>query len=101
MHNKKLNGIVLKELLKSGKEGGLGGIEMVDGVVMSEEEWNPQNVRCSWTLRILFLPFLFSLLSKLVMIATTILIRWCDCSLGLYDGGAKSQSEESFGGEQG
>ena len=44
VHNKKLNGIVLKELLKSGKEGGLGGIELVDGVVMSDEEWTPQNV---------------------------------------------------------
>ena len=35
---------MLKELLKSGKEGGLGGIELVDGVVMSDEEWTPQNV---------------------------------------------------------
>ena len=47
MNNKKLNGIVMKELLKSGKEGGLGGIEMLDGVVMSDEEWNPQNVGIS------------------------------------------------------
>lgn len=46
VHDKKLNGIVLKELQKAGREGGLGGIEIIDGVVMSEEEWTPQNVRC-------------------------------------------------------
>lgn len=50
VNNKKLNGIVMKELLKSGKEGGLGGIELVDGVVMSDEEWTPQNVGLPFSL---------------------------------------------------
>jgi long-chain acyl-CoA synthetase len=44
IHDEKLNGLVLKELLKAGREGGLAGIEMIDGVVLAEEEWNPQNV---------------------------------------------------------
>jgi long-chain acyl-CoA synthetase len=44
IHDEKLNGLVLKELQKAGREGGLAGIEIVDGVVLAEEEWNPQNV---------------------------------------------------------
>ncbi len=44
-HDKKLNGIVLKELQKAGREGGLSGIEIIDGVVLSGEEWTAQNVR--------------------------------------------------------
>lgn len=44
VHNKKLNGIVLKELQKAGKEGGLSGIEIIEGVVLSEDEWTAQNV---------------------------------------------------------
>ena len=44
VHDKKLNGIVLKEMQAAGKEGGLTGIEMIDGVVMADEEWTPQNV---------------------------------------------------------
>jgi long-chain acyl-CoA synthetase len=45
VHDKKLNGIVLKELQKAGKDGGLSGIEIIDGVVLSEDEWTAQNVR--------------------------------------------------------
>jgi long-chain acyl-CoA synthetase len=45
VHDKKLNGIVLKELQKAGKEGGLSGIEIIEGVVLSEDEWTAQNVR--------------------------------------------------------
>ena len=49
VHDKKLNGIVLKELQKAGREGRLSGIEIIDGVVMSEDEWTAQNVSlCSW-----------------------------------------------------
>ena len=44
IHDEKLNGLVLKELQKAGREGSLAGIEMIDGVVLAEEEWNPQNV---------------------------------------------------------
>lgn len=45
VHDKTLNGIVLKEMQKAGRDGGLAGIEIIEGVVMSDEEWNPQNVR--------------------------------------------------------
>lgn len=44
VHNKKLNGAVLKELQAAGRSGGLAGIEIVEGVVLSDEEWTPQNV---------------------------------------------------------
>lgn len=47
IHDKKLNGAVVKELQNAGRQGGLTGIELVDGVVMAEEEWTPQNVRLS------------------------------------------------------
>lgn len=42
-HNKKLNGIVLKELQNAGRQGGLAGIEIIDGVVMADEEWTSAN----------------------------------------------------------
>lgn len=45
VHNKKLNSIVLKELQAAGRQGGLSGIEIIDGVVMADEEWNAANVR--------------------------------------------------------
>lgn len=45
VHNKKLNGAVLKELQNAGRAGGLAGIEIIEGVVLSDEEWTPQNVR--------------------------------------------------------
>jgi long-chain acyl-CoA synthetase len=44
VHDEKLNGLVLKDIQKAGREGGLAGIEIVEGVVLAEEEWNPQNV---------------------------------------------------------
>ncbi|EPE09857.1 long-chain-fatty-acid- ligase 1 [Ophiostoma piceae UAMH 11346] len=43
VHNKKLQSAVLKELQAVGRQGGLSGIEIIDGVVMSDEEWTPQN----------------------------------------------------------
>ena len=43
MHNKKLNDIVLQELQMGGKAGGLTGIELIQGVVLADEEWTPQN----------------------------------------------------------
>lgn len=45
VHSKKLTGIVLKDLQVAGRQGGLGGIEIIDGVVLAEEEWNAVNVR--------------------------------------------------------
>lgn len=44
VHNKKLNGIVLKELQSTGKQGGLSGIEIIEAVVLADEEWNAANV---------------------------------------------------------
>ena len=45
VHDRKLNAAVLKELQVAGRRGGLSGIEIVEGVVMADEEWTPQNVR--------------------------------------------------------
>lgn len=42
--NEKLNGIVLREMQAQGKKGGLAGMEIIDGVVLADEEWTPQNV---------------------------------------------------------
>jgi len=43
-HNEKMNAAVLREMQASGKKGGLTGIEMIGGVVLSDDEWTPQNV---------------------------------------------------------
>lgn len=43
VHDKKLNKIVLEQMQKAGKGGGLSGIEVISAVVMADEEWNPQN----------------------------------------------------------
>lgn len=43
VHNKKLQSAVLKELQNVGRQGGLSGIEIIDGVVLADEEWTPQN----------------------------------------------------------
>ena len=44
VHERKVQDVVLKELQAAGKQGGLAGIEIVDGVVLADEEWTPQNV---------------------------------------------------------
>ena len=44
VHDKKLNKIVLGELQAAGKKAGLKGIEIIDGVALSSEEWTPANV---------------------------------------------------------
>ncbi|KAI9720183.1 MAG: hypothetical protein M1812_003001 [Candelaria pacifica] len=44
VHSDKLQNIVLKELQNSGRQSGLQGIEIIEGVVLADEEWNPQNV---------------------------------------------------------
>ncbi|KAK3353152.1 hypothetical protein B0T25DRAFT_543806 [Lasiosphaeria hispida] len=45
VHEKKLQAAVLRELQAAGRSGGLSGIEIIEGVVVSDEEWTPQNVR--------------------------------------------------------
>ncbi|PLB33125.1 long-chain fatty acid-CoA ligase FAA1 [Aspergillus candidus] len=42
VHNEKLKSYVLQELQNAGRAGGLRGIEIVSGVVLSDEEWTPQ-----------------------------------------------------------
>ena len=44
VQNEALKSVVLKELQSAGKAGGLKGIEIISGVVLSDEEWTPQNV---------------------------------------------------------
>lgn len=44
VHDRKLNGIILNQLQQAGRAGGLKGMEVISGVVMSDEEWTPQNV---------------------------------------------------------
>jgi len=41
--NKQVNDVVLKEMQAAGKKGGLAGFEMIEGVVLADEEWTPQN----------------------------------------------------------
>ncbi|KAK5686430.1 long-chain fatty acid-CoA ligase [Elasticomyces elasticus] len=41
--DKAVTDAVLKEMHAVGKNGGLSGIEMIEGVVLSDEEWTPQN----------------------------------------------------------
>ncbi|KAK6333892.1 long-chain fatty acid-CoA ligase [Orbilia blumenaviensis] len=43
VHDGKIQSAVLKDLLVVGKRGGLAGIEFIDGVVISDEEWTPQS----------------------------------------------------------
>lgn len=44
VHDEKLNSIVLRDMQAQGKKSGLSGIEIIEGVVLSDEEWTPQNV---------------------------------------------------------
>jgi long-chain acyl-CoA synthetase len=43
VHNHKVRAAVLIEMQNRGRMGGLTGIEIIDGVVLSDEEWTPQN----------------------------------------------------------
>ncbi|PGH18703.1 hypothetical protein AJ80_04356 [Polytolypa hystricis UAMH7299] len=43
VHNEKLRGIVLRNLQNAGRTGGLRPFEIIEGVVMSDEEWTPQS----------------------------------------------------------
>jgi long-chain acyl-CoA synthetase len=44
VHDEKVNDAVLKQLQDVGRKGGLGGIEIIEGVILADEEWTPQNV---------------------------------------------------------
>ena len=76
VHNEQLNGIVLREMQQAGKDGGLSGIEIIDGVVLADEEWTAANVSpfFSWT-------YCHSL----------------TCPLGSYDGSSKDQPKSHPG----
>ncbi|KAL2754540.1 hypothetical protein ACRALDRAFT_1056647 [Sodiomyces alcalophilus JCM 7366] len=41
--NKQLNAAVLAELQNAGRQGGLSGIEIIEGVALCDDEWTPQN----------------------------------------------------------
>ena len=43
-HNDKVHAVVLKEMQDVGRKGGLASFEIIDGVVLTDEEWTPQNV---------------------------------------------------------
>ncbi|KFL61100.1 uncharacterized protein TERG_11955 [Trichophyton rubrum CBS 118892] len=43
VHDKKLNSIILRDMQNVGKSAGLRGFEIIEGVVLSDEEWTPQN----------------------------------------------------------
>ena len=47
VHNEKIQSMVLKDLQAVGRSGGLAGQEIIAGVVLVDEEWNPQNVSLS------------------------------------------------------
>lgn len=47
IHEPKLNSAVLKQMQDAGRKGGLASFEILDGVVLADEEWNPQNVSSS------------------------------------------------------
>jgi long-chain acyl-CoA synthetase len=44
VHSSKVQDAVLKELQQVGRQGGLTGIEIIEGAVLADEEWTPQNV---------------------------------------------------------
>jgi long-chain acyl-CoA synthetase len=43
IHDPKIQDAVLKDLQAAGRKGGLLGIEIIEGVVLADEEWTPQN----------------------------------------------------------
>jgi long-chain acyl-CoA synthetase len=45
IHDEKVKGLLLKELQGTGRKAGLAGFEIIEGVVLTDSEWTPQNVR--------------------------------------------------------
>ncbi|KAF2762931.1 acetyl-CoA synthetase-like protein [Pseudovirgaria hyperparasitica] len=43
IHNEKLKDILLKQFQEAGRKGRLAGFELIDGLVLADEEWTPQN----------------------------------------------------------
>ncbi|KAI9840364.1 MAG: long-chain fatty acid-CoA ligase [Sclerophora amabilis] len=43
VHEEKVQDAVLKELQAAGRKGGLAPFEIIQGVALADEEWNPQN----------------------------------------------------------
>ncbi|PSR99131.1 hypothetical protein BD289DRAFT_458689 [Coniella lustricola] len=43
LRDRKVKDAVLKDLLAQGKAAGFSGLEMITGVVLTDEEWTPQN----------------------------------------------------------
>jgi len=43
VHNKQIQDEVLKELQAAGRAGGLSGIEIIEGAILADEEWTPEN----------------------------------------------------------
>jgi long-chain acyl-CoA synthetase len=47
VHDERIKQEVLKQLQAVGRRSGLIGIEIIAAVVLVDEEWTPQNVRCA------------------------------------------------------
>ena len=69
VHDSKVQAAVLKDLQNVGRSAGLSGIEIIDGVVLSDEEWTPQNVCISFPFSPPFPPSLPSSLSHALNLA--------------------------------
>jgi len=48
IHDEKVKGLLLKELQGTGRKAGLAGFEIIEGVVLTDSEWTPQNVSSSF-----------------------------------------------------
>lgn len=44
VHNEKMKKAMLRELQTTGRKAGLAAFEILDGVVLTDAEWTPQNV---------------------------------------------------------
>jgi hypothetical protein len=44
IHDEKVKSLLLKELQATGRKAGLAGFEIIEGLVLTDLEWTPQNV---------------------------------------------------------
>jgi long-chain acyl-CoA synthetase len=44
IHDEKVKALLLQELQGTGRKAGLAGFEIIEGVVLTDSEWTPQNV---------------------------------------------------------
>jgi long-chain acyl-CoA synthetase len=44
VHNDKIKDLVLKELQNTGRKADLAHFEIIEGVILTDSEWTPQNV---------------------------------------------------------